>query len=295
MVNLTIIGNNFGTKVHLPAFKQIEGVNIVSICHNHNWLDIMEDENINAVSIAVPPFKSFDIIKSAIQNKKHIFCEKPICASLQEVKYLCELLEDDIITAVNFEMCESRVIKKLKELINNKNIKKYTLTWKIVDYGSKNSNSWKSDKNLGGGLLNNFGSHIYNLLEYIFNDKIINTDINLKNDFLSFLTFFPTFVGHNLIQYHNLNTQIFNLIIHCDDKKFILENSTNSLKNFTLIEEINGKQIIIEKEEDLSDIDGRIDLTSSLARKFIMGIKEKRQIRPNFRDGLRVRELMECS
>jgi predicted dehydrogenase len=145
MINVAIIGNNFGTRVHLPAFKLIEDVNISTICSNHNWLDIMQDKNIDAICLSVPPTVSYEILQSAISHKKHIFCEKPLACNLTNAANISGLLNNDIITAINFEICESRIVKKFKALIDSKpfgNIKNINLKW-IAKNNNHINHSWK--------------------------------------------------------------------------------------------------------------------------------------------------------
>src|ERR1700722_1823060 len=118
-VNLAIIGNNFGKNVHYPIFKNIKDVNVIDI-YTKNWKNIFSNKNIDAISIAVPPLISFDIISMAIKNNKHIFCEKPLAANLDDATKIKDLLHDQIIHAVDFELCESKILKEVKKLINSK-------------------------------------------------------------------------------------------------------------------------------------------------------------------------------
>jgi predicted dehydrogenase len=311
MINIGIIGSNFGKRVHIPAFQSIENVNIAKICKDHNWQDIVEDQNIDAVCISVPPSESFDIIAASIKNKKHIFTEKPLAVNLENAYAISDLLDNDIITAVNFEICESKIVKKLRDLISNKHfgeIKSFNLQWNVVNFG--NPSNWKYDVNLGGGLINNFGSHILNLLEYVFDDKMsCKLDIELS-DHVVFDCSFDSFIGDVSIKYIVDDCQDFTLTIYCDRGKMILSNNTSKLKNFSLrcytknkravsvfsddyVADSKNKRIVsVFSDDDISDADGRIDLTNSLARKFISGILNKKQIHPNISDGVRVQELI---
>jgi len=317
-INVAIIGANFGSKVHVPAFNLIEDANVMAICskninnaadvakHNNNikivtdnWLDIMENDSVHAVSIAVPPLESYEIFKSAIKHNKHIFCEKPLASNLSNAIDIKNLLNDNIIHAIDFEICESRIVKKLKQMISSKYlgyVNSFELNWKLITNFSNNS-SWKLDANKGGGALNNFGSHIFHLLEYVFSDRIQSVSGKLLpslefNTYMEAITDFKSFNGSINIDANTKSPSDFILKVHCEHGTFLLKNNTAVLKNFSLLIQYDTNEpIIVDYENDLSNKDGRIELVSSVARKFINGIKLNSQATPNIYDGARAQFL----
>jgi predicted dehydrogenase len=291
MINVAIIGNNFGRRVHIPAFQSIENVNIVT-CSDYNWIDLMCDTGIDAISLSVPPSAAYEILKSAIFNKKHIFCEKPFCSNVKDALDIWSLVKDtDLITAINFEICESRIIKKFKNILLTKKINGFSFNWNTIN--NNKEHIWKNNILLGGGALNNFGSHVLNLIEYVFSQKINNISGSLLpklyyNELVNANLYFNSFMGTMTIDTtSNVGSDIL-MTVHCDDGDLILKNNTPALKNFSLFD----NDTLIDQEQDISNIDGRIELTNSIARKFINGIKIGAQIYPNIADGLRVQFLM---
>lgn len=304
MINVAIIGNNFGKRVHLPAFKLIEDVNIATICVNHNWLDIINDKNIDAICLSVPPMASYEILKAAISYKKHIFCEKPLSCNLNNAANIVGLLNKDIITAINFEICESRIVKKFKALIESKpfgNIKNINFKW-IAKNNNDINHPWKHNIYSGGGVLNNFGSHALNLIEYVLPENILslsggfspNKECNLITGvYLEF----SSFSGSLFLEASNNSDMMsyFSFDVECEDGRILLKNHSEVLKNFSLFTQKRKNDpnpILVDCEKDISHIDGRIELTSAVAKKFINGIISKTQIQPSIRDGLRVQYLI---
>jgi predicted dehydrogenase len=299
IINLAIIGKNFGNHVHRPAFASIKNVNVIGV-YSKNWQDIINDKNIDAISIATPPNVAYSIIKAAIENNKHIFCEKPLAANLTEATDIKNILNDKIINAIDFEICEARLVKKIKDLINNKylgEIKSFSFSWLLKN--KYNKNSWKLDINKGGGIINNYGSHIFNLIEYIFSDQIQNIYGKVvprlgTNTIAYIVAEFKVFSGTIHIDTDTNIPSSFILNIICDEGTVLLSNKTNNLNNFTL--EIQNKangSSIIDREDDISEIDGRIMLVRSVATKFINGIRESKQMHPNIYDGWRVQFLID--
>jgi predicted dehydrogenase len=298
MVNLAIVGGNFGIKCHLPAFKKLSNVNIVSILSRSkdSYLDIVNDKNIDAVSIALPPEKSFDLIKLCLINKKHIFCEKPVCANLNQANEISSLLSDELIHAVDFEICESKVINYLKKIINDfGEIKSFDFSWRLKS-PSASIKSWKNDVNQGGGVLFNYCSHVFNLLEYLFSKQIINLTGNILpnleyNTSISSKVYFSDFYGNIDVNVLSENVDGLTLKIYYENATLILSNNTNKLCNFNLIKDVGGIKEIISFENNTSDEDGRINLIISLADRFINGIILKSKVSPNIKDAVRVHVL----
>lgn len=107
-LNVGILGLGVGEQ-HLIGFKKSKHINQISvfdvdekkikkIINSHKKINIYQSENellddpeIDIVSIASFDQYHFKQIKRALKNKKHIFCEKPICtkySDLQEIKML---------------------------------------------------------------------------------------------------------------------------------------------------------------------------------------------------------------
>ena len=292
IVNIAVIGNNFGAKVHVPAFQSIDNVKIAGI-FSRNWEDAINDPNINAITIATPPAIAYDIIKSAMQNNKHVFCEKPGVANWAQCLQLKKLLHTSVIHAIDFEMDEILIVKHVKQLLQLKyfgEIKSFDCFW--YSSTSNSRNSWKLDVYQGGGALNNFGSHVFHMLEYIFND----TMNSISGDLLPEIQYnmvvdaeikFATFGGHVVIDANTDYASYFHLAINCEDGNFILTNNTNNMSNFTLITKVHSQSTIVKQGNNI-DQDGRISLVNHVAKKFIDGILVNQQVYPNLHDGIRV-------
>lgn len=72
---------------------------------NHPHAKIVKDikeviGDIDAAVIVTPTSTHFELSKYLLENKKHIFCEKPLCSSMKEVNQLLPLLSNDKIFQV---------------------------------------------------------------------------------------------------------------------------------------------------------------------------------------------------
>ncbi len=97
----------------LQKFKEHPNVQIVAICDVDSenlkkaseilpdartytdWRELLEKEadNIDSVNVAVPDHNHFPIAYNAIRKGKHVYCQKPMCHDVAEVRKLTEAAE----------------------------------------------------------------------------------------------------------------------------------------------------------------------------------------------------------
>ena len=108
--NVGIIGLGIGEQ-HLIGFLNSRLVNSISICDKDkkkimkikkkypieriykNAELMLKDKQIDIISIASYDDCHFNQIKLALENNKHVFCEKPICQNLNELNIIEKLLK----------------------------------------------------------------------------------------------------------------------------------------------------------------------------------------------------------
>ena len=61
-----------------------------------DWRELMEKEGdkIDSVNVTVPDHMHFPIAYSAVKSKKHVYCQKPLCHDVAEVRALAEATRD---------------------------------------------------------------------------------------------------------------------------------------------------------------------------------------------------------
>ncbi len=336
-INIGIIGSNFASNVHLPAFKLNKHCNVVGIsaknfektkliAKQHNipntyasWEELILDPNIDAISIAVPPWVQPNIILSVLEQKKAVFAEKPLAVNLTDAKQIEKLVKDyNLPNIINFSFAGCPAFIKAKSIFSNHDlnhkidqIRYININWQLETKTSldKDSTHWKTQEQFGGGVLFNFASHVLFYLEWLLYPAFIqlNTIITKKSNLLG------DHLGNNLIQLSaSLSTgAIVNIVIstvafmgsghkieiYGNDASMILENPTNQIANgFTLKTATrttnSWENIDLESSID-NKTDHRIMATSNLVNKFIDWITTGNTQNPNFTDGLRVNVLLD--
>lgn len=85
-----------------------------------DWRQLVTDKNIDAVLIGSEDHLHFSQAALAIENGKHILCEKPIAMNTEECEKLYKMaLEHNIVHAVGFTYMANPAMFLMKELIKN--------------------------------------------------------------------------------------------------------------------------------------------------------------------------------
>ena len=136
MINCALIGvGNFGSKI-LKNLKK-HNVNIIQLCDSNiviqnrykNQFNISSDYNtalkntlIDTVFIATPSNTHSRIIEDALIANKHVFCEKPICSSYNELLNIYKLNSDhNKYLYCDYTFLHSNIIQEFKRFLNKNN------------------------------------------------------------------------------------------------------------------------------------------------------------------------------
>jgi predicted dehydrogenase len=137
-----------------------------------DYREMLQDESISIVYLAVPPKFHHRIALDVIAAKKHLLCEKPLANSLSEAEEMAAAAEESkIIHAMNFPMMYSNVFQKFKEHITNGKIgavnrvevQMQFTTWPR----SWQQNDWIASREQGG-FIREVGPHYIQMILNVF-------------------------------------------------------------------------------------------------------------------------------
>lgn len=326
MIKVGVIGSGFGLYGLLPAFNSVRGCKVVSICGKNSerllkycksiglekiytsWEEMLDNENLDAIAIAVTPNAQYEISKTAIKRGIHIFAEKPLTANLTQAKELLNLAnKKKIKTAVDFIFPEIEEWRKLKEIIDKKSLGKLmqiNLSWDFQSYNLKNNSlNWKNNTSEGGGALAFYFSHSLYYLEY-FAGKILKIKSSLNYGLgkklgetgVDLLLKFE----NNISGTAHLNSNAPGLNRH--QLTFIFESGTVVLENdgsvvgdfnITIYKDGKEKKTILNKIKKTKNEDERVKIVKRIAKRFINAINKDEDMTPSFKEGVRIQELIE--
>lgn len=293
MIKVGVVGRHFGANVHAPALR-LAGFEVDGI-RSHDWQTFLDDPSVQAISLAVPPFIQVNIAAEAFRRKKHVLLEKPVSANLEKARELLALAKKSrVIAMVDFELPLLKSWTAAKKRIDAGELgrlKAVNITWTTMSFSEgRYEDQWKHDSERGGGMLNNFGPHIFNYLEHFFGrvallscqrqfvtHGAISLDLtaNLKFKTKEAVPIQVKLDGRGPVPLHRIE-------IKGELDEIILENkSADYVKGFT------GENEAAEQK------DGRIWAVHLVAKRFLEAIQTGKSASPSLEEGLRAEELLE--
>ena len=101
--------------------------------------ELLRREDIDIISICTPPFAHVNVAIAALKAGKHVLCEKPLAASLEECDEIIEAAKKyKRKLAVCFQYRFRKDFNQIKHLINSKSLDKLT-------FGQLNGLYWRGD------------------------------------------------------------------------------------------------------------------------------------------------------
>ncbi len=118
-VNVAIVGHGHLGKWHAQKANALESANLIAIVEPFNkeevnklypQLKVVDNINqimdeIDAAVVVTPTSTHYEIVKELLENKKHVFCEKPLCSTMEQVNNLKPLLGDGVLQVGHSERC----------------------------------------------------------------------------------------------------------------------------------------------------------------------------------------------
>lgn len=186
---LSFIGSgNYANAVLIPAFKST-GASLMSVASNAGVSSfhaarrfgfvnattdinqVLADERTNAVVIATRHDSHASLVLKALAAGKHVFVEKPLCLSLDELADIDRAAhESGRCLMVGFNRRFAPQVRKLKELLAGETAPKvFVMT---VNAGAIPAEHWTQDPALGGGRIIGEACHFIDLLRHLAGSPI---------------------------------------------------------------------------------------------------------------------------
>jgi len=153
------------SKIVLSAFKQYNPK--INLYEDFNKM--YANEQLDAVFVVTPTKVHYLMAKPAIEKGIHVFCEKPFSLTIEEGEELVALAkEKGIINQVGFHNNFIGTFREFQRLIK-KGVVGELLHFTGEAYGPVVTKSkvgtWRSKASEGGGCLNDYSSHVVNLIQ----------------------------------------------------------------------------------------------------------------------------------
>lgn len=135
--------------------------------------NIIDNKNIDALYIPLPPALHYEWAKRALSKGKHVFLEKPSTTKLKETMDLIKIAkENKLALKENYMFIKHKQLEKIKEIIYNKGIGDLRLIRCSFGFPRRDSNDFRYDKILGGGALFDCGGYPIRLVLELLGDSV---------------------------------------------------------------------------------------------------------------------------
>lgn len=148
----------------------------------HSFYELVDDPNVDAISICVENRSHAEICTAALYAGKHVLVEKPMAITLAECESMVAAAErNSRHLMVGHNMRFDPIHRKAKQLLDAGVIGD-VITFRTVlgnsgpEGWSEDRDAWFFDKNKAAmGALSDMGIHKVDLIQYLLNQKVIET------------------------------------------------------------------------------------------------------------------------
>ncbi|MBI9048094.1 MAG: bi-domain-containing oxidoreductase [Anaerolineaceae bacterium] len=185
-ISMGMIGaGNYANAIFLPAIKKVGGINKVAIASSSGLKaanaakkyqfsmatsdenDILEADNIELVAILTRHDSHAAQIIKAIKHSKHIFCEKPLALTENEVIDIAAAMEKnaDLKLMIGFNRRFAPLTQRMKRFFLN-NDEPMSIHYRI-NAGALPDSHWLKEPDVGGGRIIGEGCHFIDFMTYM--------------------------------------------------------------------------------------------------------------------------------
>jgi predicted dehydrogenase len=202
-VGIGIIGTGFARRVQVPAFQACENAAIVSIASGHisnaeaaageagaahftdDWRETAAHADVDLVCITTPPVLHREMALFALDNGKHVLCEKPMAMSVAEAEEMTRAAANaGVLALIDHELRFQAGRKKAFAMLRDGEIGTVRHAKYIFQAPHRGDPdvpwNWWSDVAQGGGALGAINSHIIDSFLWLLSAEISSVFCQLQ-------------------------------------------------------------------------------------------------------------------
>jgi predicted dehydrogenase len=172
--------------VNKNVAEQLAAVFDARVYDSYN--ELLQDENIDLVYIATPPFLHFEQSRMALLAGKHVICEKPAAFKSVEAELLRDLANThNLLYVVNLMQRYNPLYQTVKQIIGQQLLGNF-LHGYFENYASDellNVDHWFWDEKKSGGIFIEHGVHFFDMFSGWFGKGEVLNAIALKRPGIS--------------------------------------------------------------------------------------------------------------
>ena len=223
-LKIGIVGSKFAATLHAECYSRTDKVEIVAVAalddlegfanrfHVPNtyedFNEMMERDDIHAVSVCVPNFLHHDVTIAAAKAKKHVICEKALAITVQEAEQMvAECAREGVKLFYAEDWVFAPSLTRMEEIITEGALGEILFVKAKETHSGSHSPFAKTKSACGGGSLIHLATHPIGYLLHLFKadqnpvievtgmmtgglmDNFIHKDFEGEDWFAGFMTF----------------------------------------------------------------------------------------------------------
>lgn len=202
-VGVGVIGTGFARRVQIPGFLACENARIASVAsgtienarntaeefgiehYTADWKETVRNDEVDIVIITTPPFYHREMALFAVEQGKHILCEKPMAMNVAEAEEMTAAANAAGVMALidhelRFQQGRQTVYAMLR-LGEIGKVRHAKYLFQAPHRGDPNiAWNWWSDIKMGGGALGAINSHIIDSFLWLLGTDISSVSCQLQ-------------------------------------------------------------------------------------------------------------------
>lgn len=217
---------------HLKEIPYLQAVPVIT----ENTDDILNDPEIDAVFICSSTDTHIDFITQAAQNKKHIFCEKPISFDIEKTKETLKVIQESGVKfQVGFNRRFDTHFKKAHDMVRAGEVG----TPHVVKITSRDPEAPPEEYvKKSGGLFIDMAIHDFDMIRYLSGQDV--KDITVKASSL---------IDDRFSRNDDVDTAIIT-ITFADDSLGVIDNSRQAVYGYDQRIEVFGNKGMVQVENE---------------------------------------------
>ncbi len=244
--------------MHLPALQSLHGAEVVALAdidqerlnqvgdefHIKNrytdFRNLIENEEVKVIAVCVPAKSHAEIAIAALDAGKHVFIEKPLALSMEEIELLMEKAKGSTSkTTVGFNLRCHRLVREARKIIQAGALGKIgsiRSVWTSDVRHFRNMPEWRNKREEGGGTLIEIAIHHFDLWRFLleseveevfalthsseWDDEIATVNARMTNGAIVSSVFSERTNNNNEIEIHGRNGSLLISCYHFDGLEF---------------------------------------------------------------------------
>lgn len=171
-----ITDDDLRIKIDVQYHKALKIVNMYGGRIFTSYQEMVESNQIDAVYIPLPPAMHYRWAKSCLENKKHVFLEKPFTTNLTDTEQLLKMAQNRNLSVLeNYMFVFHNQVQIVKNIIETGRLGKIRYYDAKFGFPYRGKNDFRYNKVMGGGALLDCGGYLLkNASQFLGNDYDIN-------------------------------------------------------------------------------------------------------------------------